>query len=127
MNTSEIDEYGCVVGKDLAKKLIHQWLYSQYPIGCYKAQEKLKNKDIFLSDCNGGWNFVDPENPDVAGGMFGYNGIIIFTLDGYLRECLGVEGKIDEDAADCANEDGVVLYPWDNDRGYEVFVFHEGD
>ena len=127
MSASEIDEYGCVVGKDLAKKLINQWLYSQYLISTWKAQEELKNKDIFLSDCNGGWNFVDPENPDTVGGMFRYNGVIIFTLDGYLRECLGVEGKIDEYTADRANKDGVVLYPWDNDRGYEIFVFHEGD
>lgn len=123
---NEIDE-GYVVSKELAKKLIHQWLYRQYPYSSLKAQEELKNNDIFLSDCNGGWNFVNPEDPDAVDGMFGYNGIIIFTLDGYLKEYLNKDEKIDEWTADCLNEDGIVIYPWDNEKGYEIFVFHEGD
>lgn len=117
-----IDEDGIVVTEKLARKLIHQWLYRQYPISSWKEQEILKESTLEFDDCCGGWIVKDKDGKDHT---FGYSGLIMIRMKDWLKD-LDFD-TIDEDTCDVMNDDGIVIWPWDNENGYEIFVFHEGD
>lgn len=117
-----VDEDGIVVTEKLARKLIHQWLYRQYPISSWKEQEILKESTLEFDDCCGGWIVKDKDGKDHT---FGYSGLIMMRMKDWLKD-LDFD-TIDEDTCDVMNDDGIVIWPWDNENGYEIFVFHEGD
>lgn len=117
-----VDEDGIVVTENLARKLIHQWLYRQYPITSWKEQQILKESSLEFDDCCGGWIVTDKDGNDHT---FGYSGIIMMRMKDWLKDL--EFDNIDEDACEVMNEDGIVIWPWDNENGYEIFVFHEGD
>lgn len=117
-----VDEDGIVVTEKLARKLIHQWLYRQYPISSWKEQQILKESTLEFDDCCGGWIVKDKDGKDHT---FGYSGIIMMRMKDWLKD-LDFD-TIDEDTCDVMNDDGIVIWPWDNKNGYEIFVFHEGD
>lgn len=118
-----LDEYGYVKDADLAKKLISQFLYRICPITAWKEQEILKECEVYYNDSCGGWCINDKEGEDYT---FGYNGIVIMTLDRYLKDIVNGEA-LTEDDADYLNNDSMAIWPWDNEKGYEIFCFHEGD
>lgn len=117
-----VDEDGIVVTEKLARKLIYQWLYRQYPITSWKEQQILNESTLEFNDCCGGWMVTDKEGNDHT---FGYSGIIMMRMKNWLKD-LDFD-EIDEDSCEVMNEDGIVIWPWDNENGYEIFVFHEGD
>lgn len=117
-----VDEDGIVVTEKLARKLIYQWLYRQYPITSWKEQQILEESSLEFDDCCGGWIVIDKDGNDHT---FGYSGIIMMRMKDWLKD-LGFD-VIDEDSCEVMNDDGIVICPWDNENGYEIFVFHEGD
>ena len=117
-----IDDDGYVVTKSLAKRILKLWVRQNE--GVFEG-EKFDEKDIFYSDCNGGWNLTESLTDDGLYPSYGYNGIIIRRYEDEFMDYKDNGWEDNDQISEEITSHGLVILEGDNSR--ELFIFNEGD